>query len=99
MTTNEPLGVDDLIDQDALDFARDTLGPNATEDEVRTLAEERAARDHKELDYQAGRTTGISDHANGVSLDDTDQVKAWAVASEEWKRGWSDGWEARASTV
>lgn len=42
--------VDDLVDEDAKDFARETLGEDATEDEVTELAEQRAARDLKEFD-------------------------------------------------
>jgi hypothetical protein len=39
--------------QDDLDFARETLGPLATHEEVRALAEERYDRDRKELEREA----------------------------------------------
>ena len=35
--------------EDEHDFARETLGPEATEDEVQTLVDERAARDAREI--------------------------------------------------
>ena len=35
--------------EDDLEFARDTLGPSATQDEVQALADDRAARDAREL--------------------------------------------------
>lgn len=40
--------LDPLVDEDALDFARETLGPDATADEVSDLAHERAVRDAAE---------------------------------------------------
>jgi hypothetical protein len=44
-------------------------------------------------DYWAGYDQGQDDARGGVMLGDADQVAAWENANEQWKEGWSNGYE------
>ncbi len=48
-------------------------------------------------DYDRGYGIAQADHAIGdVNLSDHEHTEQWQNASEEFKRGWSDGWEQAA---
>lgn len=51
---------------------------------------------HPSEEFEAGKDAGLADHANGVQFDKREQLAVWANASEDWRRGWGDGYESAA---
>jgi hypothetical protein len=50
---------------------------------------------YQQTEYQEGQNAALADRALKKQLDfsDPEHVARWAVASDDWKRGWSDEWQ------
>lgn len=44
-------------------------------------------------DYERGFQQGVLDRQGGVPLDSPEALAEWDAVNQDWKGGWSDGYE------